>query len=66
MKKWVVRFNDLKTVDKLRELEILSYVPTLYEQSRFVFIETNMSKEEILAIKGITEARESRIATLNI
>lgn len=66
MAKWVVRFDNIKTLDRLRELDILSYVPTLYEELMFVFIETDMSEEEILSIKGITEARNSRMATLNI
>lgn len=66
MKKWIVHFDNAKIVETLERLEILSYIPTLYEELKFVFIRTDMSKEEILRIEGITKVTESRIGSLNV
>lgn len=64
MQKWVVGFDDLKTIDTLEQMEILSYKPLFHEKCKFVFVETDMSKEEILRIEGVKSCRKERIGTL--
>jgi len=66
MQKWVVHFDDLKTVDVLEEMGILHYKPLFYEKLKFVFIETNMSEDEISNITGITSCRKEAIGRFGI
>lgn len=64
MKKWIVKFDDLSTINKLEAMGILSYKPMLCEKLKFVFIETSMTKEEILKINGVKSCREERVGSV--
>jgi hypothetical protein len=64
--RWVVKFSDLKTVDTLKEMGILHYLPKFHEQLKFAFIDTEMSQEEVLKIDGIESIREERVGTLYV
>lgn len=64
MQRWVVKFSDLKTVDVLKEMGIVSYIPTYYQQLKTVFIKTDMDKEDILKIEGVESIREERVGKL--
>jgi hypothetical protein len=44
---------------------LVTYVPTLYKDTKIVFIETDLSEEEILNIKGITSIAKSRAFKLD-
>lgn len=65
MQRWVVKFSDLKTVDVLKEMGIVSYIPTYYQQLKTVFIKTDMDKEDILKIEGVESIREERVGKLH-
>jgi hypothetical protein len=65
MQKWIVRFDDLETVELLKNMGLVTYVPTLYKDTKIVFIETDLSEEEILNIKGITSIAKSRAFKLD-
>ena len=47
MQKWIIKFDDLKTVDRLEKMGVLSYKPSLYERLGLVFIQTDMSEKEM-------------------
>ncbi|RYI30548.1 hypothetical protein EVU96_09030 [Bacillus infantis] len=64
MQKWVVDYEDINTVKHLESLGLLSYVPMFHEELKFVFIKTDMTKEQIMKIKGITNARKEYIGHL--
>lgn len=64
MKKWVVKFDDLETVDTLESLGILSYKPLFYEELKLVFIQTDMEKDKILKLQGVKSCREDSIGTV--
>ena len=66
MQKWIVRYDDEITLDLLKNLGLISYIPALHETLKFVFIETELTEEEILRIQGITSAALSRNGTLNV
>lgn len=66
MRKWVVKFDSLKTVQILEDMNILSYKPILHDKLNFVFIQTDMSEEEILKIEGIISCRPEAIGTLKV
>jgi len=65
LQRWVVKFSDLKTVDVLKEMGIVSYIPTYYQQLKTVFIKTDMDKEDILKIEGVESIREERVGKLH-
>jgi hypothetical protein len=64
VKKWVVYFEELETVNRLEEMGILSYKPLLHEELKFVFIKTDLAKEDILKIEGITDCRPEAIGKI--
>lgn len=64
LNRWVVKFSDLKTVETLKEMGILHYLPKFHEKLKFAFVETTMSQEEVLAIEGIESVREEAVGTL--
>lgn len=61
MKKWIVSFDNIEVINVLKQMNILNYIPLFYQRCKFVLIETDMSKEDILKISGITDCREERI-----
>ena len=65
MQKWIVRFEDLETVELLKNMGLITYVPTLYDKVKVVFIETNLPEKDILKIKGITSIAKSRTFKLD-
>lgn len=66
MKKWVVKFDDIKTIDTLKNMGLISHLPLFYSELKFVFIETDMSLDEILDIKGVKSAREESVGTIYV
>lgn len=65
-KKRIVRYSDEKAYQKLVEMGIVSYAPTLHQILKFVFVETDMSDAELLDLPGIVEVTPSRTGTVNI
>ena len=63
MQKWVVKFDDMETVDILEQMGIISYKPLFYNELKFVFIKTDMTEEEVLKIKGVLNCRKPWIGT---
>jgi hypothetical protein len=64
MKKWIVKFNDTKTVDHLESLGILSHKPMFFDELKFVFIQTDKTEEEILEIEGNISCRKQSVGTV--
>jgi hypothetical protein len=55
----------LETVKLLTNMGLITYIPTLYKDAKVVFIETDLSEEKILKIKGITSIAKSRTFKLD-
>lgn len=66
MRTLFVKFDDVRVVETLKEMGIVSYIPILYAELQSVVVKTDLSDEELLKIKGIVRVRESRTGTLFI
>jgi hypothetical protein len=68
MNKWIVKFDDLKAVDAIEELAgsrgTSVYRPALYRELGFIIVETDLKKEMILGIHGVTECIEEPFGSL--
>lgn len=65
-KKRIVRYSDEMAYRRLVEMGIVSYAPTLHQTLKFVFVETDLSDSELLALPGIVEVTPSRTGTVNV
>lgn len=64
MKKYVLTIKDNETLERLYDLNIVSYVPKL--TGKTIFVRTTMTPEQLMALEGVLHCRESAVLKLNI
>lgn len=65
-KKWVVYVDDTNMKALFEDMGILSYVPMWFDEFLFLFVKTDMSKEQLLSIDGVTDVREEMIGSVDV
>ena len=61
-KRWVLEVEDVKTIDELRKMGIVSYVPKMMDD--LVFVKTSMTKQELLDIPGVKSCRPESVGSI--
>lgn len=64
MNKYVLTIKDDATLERLYDLNIVSYVPKLTDA--IVFVRTTMTPEQLMALEGVLHCREASVGTLNV
>lgn len=64
MNKYVLTIKDDSTLEKLYDLNIVSYVPKLTNKT--VFVRTMMTPEQLMELEGVLHCRESSVLKVNI
>lgn len=62
--RFVLRYRDEETLERLKAMDIISYLPGLHEQLKFLFVNSTLTQEELEAIDGVTDVRKPRMGTL--
>lgn len=62
MQRYVVTIQDKETLARLETLGIVKYVPKL--RDTYVFVETSMAPEELMALEGVLDCRKESIGRL--
>lgn len=62
--RFVLRYRDEETLERLKAMDIISYLPGLHEQLKFLFVNSKLTLEELEAIDGVTDVRKPRMGTL--
>lgn len=59
-----LKYRDEETLERLKAMDIISYLPDLHKQLRFLFVRSPLSREELEAIDGVLKVEDIRIGTL--
>lgn len=63
MYQWIVSFDTKAALDKLKQISTIEF-ETGFTELNFVIIQSDLDKESILKIEGVTECIESRTGSL--
>ena len=63
--KYVLTIHDDETLERLEKMKIVTYTTNL-SVDRIVFVRTEMTEDELLAINGVKTCRASRIGKLSV
>ncbi|WP_214688173.1 MULTISPECIES: hypothetical protein [unclassified Exiguobacterium] len=63
--KYVLTIQDDETLERLEKMNIVTYITNL-SVDRIVFVRTDMTEDELLAIKGVKTCRASRVGKLSV
>lgn len=62
--RFVVTYRDEETLERLKAMGIISYLPDLHEQLKFLFVNSTLTLDELEAIDGVMKVRKPRIGKL--
>lgn len=62
MQRYIVTIQDKETLARLETLGIVKYVPKL--TNAYVFVETNMTPEELMVLEGVLDCEKESIGRL--
>lgn len=62
--RYVISYRDAETLERLKKMGIISYLPELHEELRFFFANSKLTHAELEAIEGVTAVRVPRVGSL--